>query len=47
MNRTFHWQDYHCRCSKIHTKGYMDGCNGSLTKEEVQMLPMGAKLTDV
>ena len=28
----------------IYTKGYMDGCNGSLTKEEVQMLPMGAKL---
>lgn len=28
----------------IYTKGYLDGCNGSLTKEEVRMLPMGAKL---
>ena len=31
----------------IYTKGYMDGRNGSLTKEEVQMLPMGAKAYDV
>lgn len=28
----------------IYTKGYLEGCNGSLTGEEVSMLPMGAKL---
>lgn len=28
----------------IYTKGYLDGCDGSLTREEVRMLPMGAKL---
>lgn len=28
----------------IYTKGYLEGCKGSLTREEVQMLPMGAKL---
>ena len=26
------------------TKGYLEGCGGSLTEEEVKMLPMGAKL---
>lgn len=28
----------------IYTKGYLEGCQGSLTSEEVDMLPMGAKL---
>lgn len=28
----------------IYTKGFLDGCKGSLTKEEVDMLAMGAKL---
>lgn len=28
----------------IYTKGYMEGCQGSLTKEEIRLLPMGAKL---
>lgn len=28
----------------IYTKGYMEGCQGSLTESEVDMLPMGAKL---
>lgn len=28
----------------IYTKGYLEGCKGSLTEEEVNMLPMGAKL---
>lgn len=26
------------------TKGYLEGCAGSLTKKEIEMLPMGAKL---
>ncbi len=26
------------------TKGYLEGCNGSLTAKEIEMLPMGAKL---
>ncbi len=26
------------------TKGYLEGCDGSLTAREVEMLPMGAKL---
>lgn len=26
------------------TKGYLDGCGGSLTEKEIEMLPMGAKL---
>lgn len=26
------------------TKGYLEGCDGSLTEKEVEMLPMGAKL---
>lgn len=29
---------------ECYTRGYLDGCDGSLTKEEVEMLPMGAKL---
>lgn len=28
----------------IYTKGFLEGCNGSLTDAEVAMLPMGAKL---
>lgn len=28
----------------IYTKGYLEGCKGSLNEEEVKMLPMGAKL---
>ena len=26
------------------TKGYLEGCAGSLTAKEIEMLPMGAKL---
>ena len=26
------------------TKGYLEGCGGSLTDKEIAMLPMGAKL---
>lgn len=29
---------------ELYTKGFLEGCQGSLTKEEVDMLPMGAKL---
>jgi len=29
---------------ELFTKGYLEGCNGSLTKKEIEMLPMGAKL---
>lgn len=29
---------------EIYTKGYVEGCGGSLTPEEIRMLPMGAKL---
>ena len=29
---------------ETYTKGYLEGCNGSLTPEEKKMLPMGAKL---
>lgn len=29
---------------EVYTKGFLEGCEGSLTKEEVDMLPMGAKL---
>lgn len=28
----------------IYTKGYLEGCAGSLTEEETRLLPMGAKL---
>ncbi len=28
----------------IYTKGFLEGCEGSLTEEEMDMLPMGAKL---
>ena len=28
----------------LYTKGYIEGCGGSLTKTEIEMLPMGAKL---
>ena len=26
----------------LYTKGFIEGCNGSLTKEELDMLPIGA-----
>ena len=29
---------------EIYTKGFLEGCQGKLTREEVDMLPMGAKL---
>lgn len=29
---------------EIYTKGFLEGCNGSLTEAEISMLPMGAKL---
>lgn len=29
---------------EIFTKGYLEGCAGSLTRTETEMLPMGAKL---
>lgn len=29
---------------ECYTKGFLEGCNGRLTKQEIQMLPMGAKL---
>ena len=29
---------------KIYTKGYIEGCGGSLTDHEIMLLPMGAKL---
>ena len=29
---------------EIYTKGYVEGCGGSLTEKEIRMLPMGAKL---
>lgn len=28
----------------IYTKGYLEGCGGRLTKEEIELFPMGAKL---
>lgn len=28
----------------IYTKGFMEGCGGRLTKEEIELFPMGAKL---
>lgn len=28
----------------IYTKGYLEGCGGSLTREEIELFPMGAKL---
>ncbi|ROR27391.1 phosphotransferase family enzyme [Mobilisporobacter senegalensis] len=28
---------------ELYAKGYLEGCNGSLTKKETEMLPMGAK----
>ncbi len=28
----------------LYTKGFTEGCNGSLTEKEIRMLPMGAKL---
>lgn len=28
----------------IYTKGFLEGCGGSLTKEEIELFPMGAKL---
>lgn len=29
---------------EIYTKGYVEGCGGSLTEKEIRMLPVGAKL---
>ena len=29
---------------ELYTKGFLKGCDGSLTKKEIEMLPMGAKL---
>ena len=29
---------------ELYTKGFLEGCNGSLTKKEMEMLPMGAKM---
>ncbi|MDD2971624.1 MAG: aminoglycoside phosphotransferase family protein [Lachnospiraceae bacterium] len=29
---------------KVYTKGYIEGCGGSLTEHEIMLLPMGAKL---
>lgn len=29
---------------ELYTKGFLEGCNGKLTKKEVELLPMGAKL---
>lgn len=29
---------------EIYTKGYIEGCGGSLTEKEIRMMPMGAKL---
>lgn len=29
---------------EIYTKGYVEGCGGSLTETEIRMMPMGAKL---
>ena len=29
---------------ELYTKGYIEGCGGKLTKEEIEMLPMGAKV---
>lgn len=29
---------------ELYTKGYLDGCDGSLTETEKEMMPMGAKL---
>lgn len=29
---------------EVYTKGFLEGCQGSLTKTELRMLPMGAKL---
>lgn len=28
----------------IYTKGFIEGCNGKLTKKEIELLPMGAKV---
>ena len=32
------------RWTSHHHKGYLEGCGGSLTRREVETLPMGAKL---
>lgn len=29
---------------ELYTKGYIEGCNGKLTKREIELLPMGAKV---
>jgi len=29
---------------EIYTRGYLEGCAGKLTKKEIEMMPMGAKL---
>ena len=28
----------------LYTKGFVEGCGGSLTEQEIRMLPMGAKV---
>ena len=28
----------------LYTKGFIEGCGGSLTEKEIRLLPMGAKL---
>lgn len=32
---------------ELYTKGYLDGCGGSLTPKEKEMMPMGAKLITI
>lgn len=32
------------RLFEVYTKGFLEGCAGSLTREEIEMLPWGAKL---
>jgi hypothetical protein len=29
---------------EIYTKGFIEGCGGKLTKKEIELLPMGAKI---
>lgn len=29
---------------EIYVKGFLEGCDGKLTKKEVELLPMGAKV---
>ena len=32
---------------EIYTKGFLKGCDGSLTENEIDMLPMGAKMMTI